>query len=222
MIFAITSDIDWAEDEVITYMLDILDEYDCKATLFCTHDISSIKGIDKHELAIHPNFTSGRPEVEVLRELKTLFPKAKGTRSHCLYLHSKLFDIYRELDLVYDSNYLVSNQIVHPFYLSDNILEIPMFFEDDSYLSKSSDFTLASLDMQSDGLRVFNFHPIHIFLNTRQLSDYEDAKKYSCEPNKIAGYRNKGEGICDLFIQLLKYIKSHDLETRTLGEIIGF
>ena len=61
-LIAISSDIDWAGDEVLSYMLAILDDYNIKATLFCTHDVSSIKGIEKHELAIHPNFISGRAE----------------------------------------------------------------------------------------------------------------------------------------------------------------
>lgn len=218
-LIAITSDIDWAGDEVISYMLAILDDYNIKATLFCTHDVSSIRGIKRHELAIHPNFISGKAEREVLRELKTLLPEAKGIRSHCLYFHSRLFDIYRELGLKYDSNYLIPNQIVRPFYISEKVLEIPIFFEDDLYISTSSDFTLDSLDIQSEGLRVFSFHPIHIFLNTRQLSDYEEAKKYLHEPSRLLRYRNKEKGICNLFIELLEYIKSNHIQTRTLCEI---
>lgn len=216
---AITSDIDWAGDEVISYMLAILDDYGIRATFFCTHDVSSIKGIERHELAIHPNFTAGRAEVEVIRELKTLFPEAKGIRSHGLYLHGYLFNIYREFGLEYDSNYLIPNQMVHPFYISENVLEIPMFFEDDLYVSTSSDFTIASLNMQSEGLTVFNFHPIHIFLNTRRLSDYDHAKKYFRQPHRMLKYRNKGKGMHDLFIELLEYIKSHHLRTCTLSEI---
>jgi len=218
-LIAITGDIDWAEDEVISYMLAILDDYDIKATLFCTHDVSSVGGIKKHEMAIHPDFTPGRAEIEVIRELKALFPEAKGTRSHCLYLHSRLFDIYREFGLEYDSNYLIPNQVVHPFYKSRNVLEIPMFFEDDLYISTSPDFTISSLDMQSEGLRVFNFHPIHIFLNTRQLSEYQEAKKYIHKPSRMLKYRNKGKGICDLFIELLEYIKKHHIKTCTLDEV---
>lgn len=222
-LIAITSDIDWAENEVISYMLAILDNYDIRATFFCTHDVSSVNGIKKHEMAIHPDFTVGRAEIEVIRELKALFPEAKGTRSHCLYLHTRLFDIYQEFGLEYCSNYLILNQIVHPFYNNFySILEIPMFFEDDLYISTSPDFTISSLDMQSEGLRVFNFHPVHIFLNTKELSDYQEAKKYFHQPSRMLKYRNRGKGTCDLFIELLDYVKSQHLEVRTLGEINSY
>lgn len=218
-LFAITSDIDWASDEVIRYMLEILYEYDIRATLFCTHEISSVKGIEKHELAIHPNFTRDKAEEQAIKELKGIFPQAKGIRSHCLYHHSRLFPIYHEFGLEYDSNCLIPNQIVHPFYASHDIIRIPMFFEDDHYISTSPDFNLTSLDMQSQGLRVFNFHPVHVFLNTVQPANYEAAKKYLQEPGKLLLLRKNERGICNLFVELLGYIKSHNLKTCTLYEV---
>ena len=218
-VLAITSDIDWSEDEIITYMLGILKEYDIQATFFCTHDVSHIQGIARHELAIHPNFTGEKTEPEVIQKLVMKIPQARGIRNHRLYLHSGLFGIYRDLGLEYDSNYFMPNQAVSPFFISPNILELPMFFEDDSYFLTSSDFTLNSLNLESNGLKIFNFHPIHIFLNTRHLSDYETAKDCFHHPHKLLQYRNKGRGTHNLFIDLLKYIRDRGLRTYTMNEI---
>ena len=219
-IVAITSDIDWASDEVISYMLEILGEYDIRATLFCTHDISSVNGIEKHELAIHPNFFGGKTEVEVLKELKAIFPEAKGIRAHCLYHHSRLFPIYREFGIEYDSNYFTLNQTVYPFYAPHDILRIPIFFSDNWYISTHRDFTLASTDMQSQSLRVFDFHPSHIFLNRYEMSNVETTKKYRQEPSTLLTYRNiEKRGICDMFRELLEYIGEAGIKTCTLNDI---
>jgi hypothetical protein len=219
-LFAITSDIDWASDEVIEYMLEILAKYNVRATLFCTHAVSSVKGIDRHELAIHPNFTRDKAEEQVIKELKAIFPEAKGVRNHRLYHHSRLFPIYREFGLEYDSNCLIPNQIVHPFYASHDIIRIPMFFEDDQYISTSPDFRLASINMRSQGLRVFNFHPGHIFLNRCDLANIETTKKYRQEPGKLLNYRNlEKRGIYDFLTELLEYIKKYNLETCSLDVI---
>lgn len=216
----ISSDIDWAGDEIISYMLEILDKYDFRATFFCTRDVSSVNGIKKHELAIHPNFIGDKPEIEVIRKLKKTFPEAKGIRGHCFYHHNRLFQVYRDFGLEYDSNLLIPNQVVRPFYALHDIVRIPVFFTDSTYIfSTSPDFNLASLNMKDGGLRVFNFHPVHVFLNTVRPSDYEAAKKYIQEPNKILKFRKSERGICDLFIELLEYIKYHGLKTCTLYEV---
>jgi len=217
-IIAITSDIDWAHDEVIKYMLSILDEYNTKITFFCTHEIK-IKEMSKHELAIHPNFTKDKTDRETIQELMSLYPGAKGTRSHSLYIHSRLFEIYQEFGLEYDSNYILPNQIIKPFFIANNILELPIFFEDDSHLLKSANFDLSQFDLGRDGLKIFNFHPIHVFLNTEQISTYEKAKKYLHEPAKLEKFRNPNKGTEDMFISLLDYLVDSGIRTLTLKEI---
>lgn len=215
---AITSDIDWAHDEVIEYMLSILEEYNIKITFFCTHEIK-IKEMNKHELAIHPNFTKDKTDRKTIQELMSLYPEAKGTRSHTLYIHSRLFEIYQDFDLEYDSNYILPNQTIKPFFIANNVLELPIFFEDDSHLLESTKFGISQFDLKGNGLKIFNFHPIHVFLNTRKTSDYQRAKKYLQEPRKLEKFRNPNKGTEDIFISLLSYVKDNGLKTFTLKEI---
>ena len=218
-IIAITSDVDWAHDDVIKYMLSILDEYNIKITFFCTHEIK-IKEMNKHELAIHPNFTKDKTDRETIQELMSLYPEAKGTRSHCLYRHSRLLEIYQEFGLEYESNYILPNQIIKPFFLPNNVLELPIFFSDDFHFLESTDFNLNRLDLEREGLKIFNFHPIHVFLNTEQINTYENAKKYLHEPKKLIKYRNASKkGTCDLFRELCDYIKANNIHSYMLQEV---
>lgn len=215
---AITSDIDWAHDDVILYMLSILEEYKIKATFFCTHEIK-IKEIKKHELAIHPNFTRDKTDKETIQELMSLYPGAKGTRSHSLHMHTRLLEIYQSFGLEYDSNYILPNQVIKPFLLVNNVLELPIFFDDDFHFLESSDFGLNQFDLKRGGLKIFSFHPIHVFLNTEQISTYRKAKKYVHDP-KLIEYKNKeNRGTYDLLIDLCEYIKDNNIRSYTLAEI---
>jgi hypothetical protein len=217
-IVAITSDIDWAPDDVIKYMLSILGEYRIKITFFCTHGIN-VKEMKKHELAIHPNFTKDKTDEKTIHELMTLYPEAKGTRSHSLYIHSRLFNIYQGFGLEYDSNYILPGQIIEPFFIAKNILELPIFFEDDTHFLKSKNFDLNQFDLKRNGLKIFNFHPIHIFLNTQKVSDYVNAKNCLQEPAILRKYRNSDKGTEDMFIDLLNYLDNNDIDNLTLREV---
>ncbi len=43
---------------------------------------------------------------------------------------------------------------------------------------------------QRKGLKVFNFHPIHVFLNTERLERYEESRPYHRSPEELLKYRN--------------------------------
>ena len=214
--YVITSDMDWASTEIIDELLEIFDRYSIRATFFCTHKVS----FHKHELALHPYFQASKDEMETLQSLHDMFPKAKGVRAHTLYLHSRLFKIYKKLGIQYDSNYLLPDQQVQPFFISKGILEIPMFFEDDYYLTFSDkDFSVKDLNLNISGLKVFNFHPIHVYLNTESMSRYKRAKKFYSQPSNLRRYRNNGKGIKTLLVDLLDHLKKKEIETFTLIEI---
>ena len=214
--FAITSDLEWAPTEIVNELLEIFDRYSIRATFFCTHKAS----FRKHELALHPYFQVSKDEMETLQNLHNMFPKAKGVRAHTLYLHSRLFKIYKKLGIQYDNNYLLPNQQITPFLINEGILEIPMFFEDDYYLMfHANDFSVKDLNLNMSGLKVFNFHPIHIYLNTESMSRYEKAKKFYSQPSNLNRYVNKGKGIKTLLINLLDYLEKKEIKTSTLIEI---
>jgi len=55
----ITIDVDWAHDKVLSDTLDLIDSYDCHATIFATHSttiLSGLKTMGNFEIGIHPNF----------------------------------------------------------------------------------------------------------------------------------------------------------------------
>jgi len=215
---AITSDLDWAPDVAIDYIASIFNQYGIRGTFFCTHrmDVESTAG---HEIAIHPNFTKQKSDFDAIKELFEIYPEAKGIRGHGLYVHGGLYDIYEQFGLEYESNFYLPGQVIKPFVIYKGIVELPIYFSDDAPLADPDGFNLADADFQEKGLRIFNFHPMHVFLNTGKYSDYERAKPYIHEPEKLYQFRNDGPGTKDALIGLLEYIKSNHIRCYTMKEI---
>ncbi len=216
---AISIDVDWAHDEVIEYLCAIFDQYRIRATFFCTHKIT-LQCVRKHELAIHPNFTRDKTEYQTLKELIELYPEAKGIRNHTLYLHGGLFDLYRQFGVEYDSNYFLPDQNIAPFLIVENVVELPMFFTDDAlHLINHDSYNVAERITKEKGLKIFTFHPIHVFLNTKDGSEYRKAKPYLRNPEELKKFRNRDKGTKDLLIDLLEYVKKNNIECCTLKEV---
>ena len=216
-IIAITSDMDWAPDEIINHFLSIVNDFGVRVTFFCTHSVN-IEG--KHELSVHPDYKPEEPYGETLKRLLNLFPMAKGVRNHGLFYHGSILPIFSKHNIKYISNSLMYRQShINPFLISKDVLELPIYFMDDKYLHFGGRFQLDELDLSQPGLKIFGFHPIHIFLNTNSLEVYESAKKYYQQPKQLENYKNHNRGIKDLFIELLSYIRENEIPTYTLGEV---
>lgn len=217
----ITVDTEWSPDPVLTNIVSLLDQYDVSATLFSTHDDTVTT--DGHERGLHPNFFKDKSEDEVLRDIATDFPEAIGLRSHGMYIHSALRSAYPEFDIQYESNYMqYLVEDLQPFWLLDEVIQFPVYFMDDFWLrSRESRRTLPDVGslLDTPGMKVFDFHPIHVFLNTPTIGYYQQNKKYYDQPERLREERTSGPGVRELFINILEYIEKHDTQTKTLGDI---
>jgi len=226
---AITSDIDWAPEEVIYDMVQIFESYGIKCTFFCTHYSKCLESADKNlfELAIHPNFNpllngySSSVE-KILEDILNIYPNSKGVRSHSMLQSSGLLNLFSERGLIYESNYFLPYyKNVQPILLWNNMLRLPYIWEDDVHWLYNRSFEKMDIDLQAKGLKIFNFHPIHIFLNTLGQKHYLQAKEFYHNPEKLLDFRNNGQikGTRDALIHLLDYLKTNQENTYTLYEI---
>jgi len=229
--FAITIDIDWAPKEVLEDCLNLLNAYNIKATFFCPSPLNIEKiQFKNHELAIHPNYKKIGGFEKNIKELLQIFPDAKGVRSHSLITSSLIYSIYRKFGLEYESNYsMYLQKNIQPFLMINNILQLPIYFFDqapwlmykNSRLEKEDLFLPSESLLKKPGLKVFLFHPIHVFINTHCLEFYEKTKRYYHQPKKLLRYqrRQKKLGIRNLFLELLSYVKKNKITCKTLYEI---
>lgn len=184
--FHVTIDMDWAPDFAIRETLKILDSAGVKATFFVTHQTETLSEIEAsgHELGIHPNFhntsTQGNSVKEIVGKLLEIVPSSRLIRSHGL-LTSTL--ILQEISSEYPQlkidlsqiNYKARKIICGDFiYEKANIKVLNFNWEDDlAFYDQSHDWS--KFNFFSDEI-IFNFHPIHIFLNSSSSKNYNALK----------------------------------------------
>tara|TARA_B100000989_G_scaffold1766_1_gene1113 strand:+ start:6915 stop:7643 length:729 start_codon:yes stop_codon:yes gene_type:complete len=216
-------DLDWASDEVIDYTYQKVRKAGVKATFFVTHPTPLIERFaddPKVQLGLHPNFNpffskngqeSTEESFQYLSDLKrSLLPSAKIIRSHSLTTSSLLLSQFWDLGFEISSNYAMFGQTgLYPFHHPSGIVEMPIFFGDDGYISFRNSTFLPSfsdeflLEREFRGFRNFNFHPIHIALNTSALEQYEDSREYHHDLSKILAGKISGQGVESFFEKLI-------------------
>ena len=184
--YALTFDIDWAPDFAILHCLELLDDARCKATFFATHSTPLNQEIVNrgHNLGIHPNFlpnsSQGSSVQEIISECLSYAPDAWCMRTHALVqsnpLLHEIFSKFPQLKL--DVSLLMhrstfSHKVQRDF---DGVTFDRLLYnwEDDAQFSsyKRDNFP----DLFFGELTVFDFHPIHVFLNSTDGSEYRNLK----------------------------------------------
>jgi len=222
--YLITLDVDWAPDWCINYASKILIEKKIKATWFITHDSPAIKKLFKYpdlfELGIHPNFqqssTQGKDPNDVMKTLKAIIPAAVSVRTHGLVQSTSILMMMRDnFNLLYDTSLLLYNSKEiepHVIYTSKTmpLIRIPFFWEDDIEMYNPNPvFSFDCEKYHVDGLKIFNFHPIHIFLNSENMKNYIQCKKNLIfQKKKLLPYKNLQNGTGSFFKEIVSFISS--------------
>lgn len=205
----ISFDLDWAHDLVIEDTINLIEEANIKACFFVTHHTPLLLRLRANylfELGLHPNFDSlvngekKQTAREIIMDLSRIVPEAKVLRSHAMTTSGRWLEFYQEAGMTHLSNYLMfGDEKIHPFKQLNGLVEAPVYFADDGLLfqrAKSSvtfDFT-EKIVTKSNGLRVYNFHPINLFLNTESIDRYSASRPYSGDPLLLEKMRFKGDG----------------------------
>src|SRR5690606_37916543 len=191
------------------------------ATLFVTHPspaLDSWRTATGLELGWHPNFrpgsTQGKSPAEVAAYLEAIAPGARSMRTHDLHQSTSLFREFlgHARSLRYDSSQYVPGQDhLRSFDLglggSRSIKRFPFLWEDDLHLAAGGTAAFRFSRLTAGGLRILNFHPIHIYLNTADFADYERVRAlgpmHALTAAQIGPHRNSGRGIATLFADAL-------------------
>ncbi|HEX8528135.1 hypothetical protein [Allosphingosinicella sp.] len=212
----LTLDIDWAHDDVIGHAIDLIEAAGVAATWFVTHDTPMLERLRSNpafELGIHPNFNfllagdprSGATAEEVVDRIIEIVPEAKSVRSHSLVQSSRLLDLFASRGLTHDANKLLPEQsgmALRPWTEWSGMVRVPYYWEDDFWCHTQSPTSMAEL-LDRPGIRGFDFHPIHIFLNTERLERYESVRAHFQDPGRLAEARCPGRGTATMLAELL-------------------
>jgi hypothetical protein len=206
-------DLDWAPDHVLEDTRALLAQAGYPATIFATHHTPGVVALAKLagcEMGVHPNFLGAPDENVALSRLLSDFPGAVGVRDHLLFYHSRLLPLFAHKGIRYFSNDLMFLQPgLAPYYDWSGLVRLPIYWEDDVHcLYFDNHFDLDTLKLDQPGLKILNFHPVHLFLNTREDADYQAAKPLLQDPVAALACRQEGPGIRTLFLDVVAHLRS--------------
>lgn len=215
----LTFDIEWASDDILSYLLDIIEKSDIKATFFCTHKTKLLNRLRKNpmiELGIHPNFNFllnndtryGKTINEVVEYFLKIIPESVSVRSHCLTQNASILDSLHKHGQKYDCNTLIPGALVNDIMpwadFRKGLIRVPLTWEDDVHCLYKWKFDI-SYFLKRKGIKVFNFHPVMIFLNINNISRYQNVKKLNQDYKGLKRHRFNGIGIKNILEELINY-----------------
>ena len=226
----ITLDIDWAPDFMINFVKDILIENNVKATWFITHNSDYVKELEKtdhFELGIHPNFsndsTQGNNAEDILSNLKKIVPTAKSVRTHGLLQSTRILEKFHKYNIENDVSLFAPNSNNPPHYLKfAKLYRFPYFWEDDINMMEDKIWSLPQSLFQENGLKIFNFHPLHIYFNFCDIKQYENFKIKNgytfSDKSDVDAFINKNDnGVQTFFRDLVSSLS--DKQSYTIQEL---
>lgn len=208
--YVFTSDLDWACEDMIKVMIEA--HRGVPLTPFITHESAIIdEAYQGKHIGIHPNFRSGSTHGETVSEVVAEMRRISASsfyRCHGFYEDTNVSVSLKENGYRFDSNLALHLQdYVIPLRHQSGLIRFPVTLEDDYLLRESGlDWAKIRTHLASPGLKVFNFHPIHIALNTPSLDYYNDVKR-KITPINWRDYIYKGEGISNILTQIRDYVR---------------
>jgi len=218
----LTLDVDWAPDFVIDAVAALFIARDAKATWLITHRSAAVDRLREHadlfELGIHPNFregsTHGSTPAEVLRHCLDLVPEAVSMRTHSLMQSTPLLTLVAETTPIrVDASLLLPRVAgLRPFdqpFGSSTLVRVPCDWEDDVEMAFPSPRCDARAVLAEPGLRTFNFHPMHVYLNSRDMNAYAAVRRtglYGAREEDVRPHVSEGEGTGTMLRALLEQV----------------
>lgn len=231
----LTFDMDWACNEVMDFLYDLLEEYDLAATINITNSFDTLdryKNNEKIELGIHPNFNGlidGNIQDErsdkksIIEQCKSIVPSAVVARAHSMLNSTPITKCLYDCGIRYDLNCYIEPHkeiCVYPWYLQ-GVLHVPFFYEDDvALMEKRGNNPEFYLDQSIKMYRVFNFHPIHLLLNSESMERYARIKEnYHVFSVLKRNINSSSYGILDFFKELVETAKAQGYQFEKITEI---
>lgn len=211
----ITIDLDWAPDYAIDHVAEILLEHDVRATWLVTHAsdaVARLRAHDAFELGIHPNFATGSTHggtfEDVLAHCMALVPDAISMRTHHLFQMTPLFDVVLERTPIRADLSIYLHRAPHltavEFRSAGRTLHrLPTYWQDDQAMAEAVPCWDAATLLAPRGLKVLNFHPMHVLLNSGSFEGYRSLRglgKLTDLPRaRTVAHVREGSGVGSLF-----------------------
>lgn len=224
--FFVTFDTDWVHECAVEYVVELLNKYNVQGTFFATGRYECLlREKDCHESGIHPNFNpilegKGGSLYEAIDSLLEIYPQSVGIRSHSLTQSSQILAYSFQKGILYDSNQYNPNGGI-PYKDYSGLMRFVHNYVDLGHLIDRTELTIENMNINQEMINIFDFHPIHIYLNSPNLEFYQSIKHLTTSKQSLNSSRNKKvRGIGDLFVEILVYMQANNISGGTLKNLL--
>ena len=191
-----------------------------QATMFCTEYYSALEDTD-FEIGPHPLLLPNTDWAAEIKKMRELFPSAKSWRSHSL-VFSQVLAI--ELPQMGYTRVSTSEDYFNPnpnvSFNPWGVYQFPIFYMDNADFDRQRRFeafkpaifdkALIKNAIHGEGTYVFDFHPIHIMLNTPNFDFYAKTRDDFKAGVPIDELRHQGYGVGTFFSELCQAMKEEN------------
>lgn len=218
-IYVLTGDQDWAAEWALSIQVEAAAEAGVPLHIFSTNHsavlTSKRQGLT---MGIHPNFlpnsSHGSTPKRVVEHCKQLVPDSTTARCHAFAESTAALQALASAGITADSGFCSHLQPwLTPTRHFTGIIRLPVFLEDDVLMGLSSCRIPRLVDLEphlvTPGLKIFNFHPAHVGLNSANLADY-DRHRNDVTGSADIPMRLRPYGTRDLYLEVLEWLSGTD------------
>ena len=196
------------------------------ATFFCTQ-VYRCLGRTEYELAPHPLLTGNNEWLTELKAKRAQLPNALGWRSHsCVFSHTLAEWISCNGYAYVSTHDSFGERGIKPTRHLWGVWHVPIYYMDNLDFSrrrfapereeKPFDRSRIETACSPDGYYVFDFHPIHLMLNTPDPDWYALRRAQFLAGEKLASIRHEGYGARSFFDELVGAMKVQSLNSASI------
>ena len=175
-------DIDWAPDFILKDLRNLLDE--TNASFMVTHDSQYTRELENiFSVGTHPNLRKGSSQGDDIFECIDFYKSNNLSRFtinrfHVLgFAYPDVVALSQEGLKLDSSSLFLNHHFITPHYQEEiDVISAPYFWEDGMRLNNRTSYDDSFIDFECPGLKIFDFHPIDIFLNTFSIEQRNEFK----------------------------------------------
>jgi hypothetical protein len=235
-VFCFTADIDWASEHVISHSHAAVGGADLRITYFNTHPSQYLNELTVNgecSQLIHPNFLPGSSHgssyQEVMDYCRRLVPEADGFRTHRYFEVNDVLDEFANRGFKFFSNHCTRCESnLRPLVHRSGMVSLPIFLEDGGYLISDPTLNFDALiaKLETPGLKIINFHPAHMAINTprfsytREIKDRLTREEWNdISVEHLAKLTYDGHGVRDIIRAIGEFVRERGYAVNTMHEI---
>jgi len=225
----ITFDTDHMDEGRMAMFLETV-EIPGRATFFCTRRYDCLEATD-HETGPHPTLEAAGDWQAELARMRAMFPDAPGWRSHsCVFSHLLAEWLAASGYRYASTNDQFGQRAIQPVRHPWGIWHFPIYYMDNMDFSSACFWgadadgpfseTMIETALGDDGVYVFDFHPLHLLLNTPHREHYFAVRDRFKAGEALADLVYDGAGTASFYRRLCAAMHGQGKESLSLGQAL--